>query len=181
MDWTALFSLIGKTVSGALAAAGAWWAFEKWRKRDEHFPRVAFEVSVNFIGAKNDQIVCELVAVLENKGVVPLKIREFTFVLRGLADSDPIERGGEAIRNQLRFPRKLDEGQFVPRHWDYSFVYPGVKTEYNFVTAIPQDIAFVRIQGDFAYLAKGETHHAAKILKVPDFGSLSRAIDRVTA
>jgi len=169
MDWTELFSTLGKITSALLGAAGAWWAFEKWKKRDEHFPRVEFEVSVNFVGVKNDVVVCELVATLENKGVVPLKIREFTFVLRGLAETDQIRRGGSNIRNQLEFSNKLDEGRFVPEGWEYSFVYPGVKTEYNFVTAIPRHISFVRMQADFAYLVGGETHHAAKILKVPDF------------
>jgi hypothetical protein len=169
MDGTELFSFIGKFSSTTLALAGAWWAFEKWRQRDELFPRVAFEVSVNFLGAKNGQIVCELVATLENKGVVPLKIRDFTFVLRGLSENDPIRRGDEEIRHQVNFPIKLEEGRFVPEAWEYSFVYPGVKTEYNFIAAIPQHIAFVRMQGDFAYPAEGETHHAAKLLKVPDF------------
>jgi hypothetical protein len=171
MDWTELFSLVGKVTSTVLAVAGGWWAFEKWRKREEHFPRIAFEVSVNFIGLKDAKIICELVATLENKGVVPLKIREFTFVLRGLAGSDPLARGNEAIRRQLNFPRKLDEGRFVPEDWEYSFVHPGVKTEYNFVTFIDNDIAFVRLQGDFEYLANGETHHAARIHKVPDLPS----------
>jgi hypothetical protein len=169
MDWTELFSIIGKITSTALALAGGWWAFEKWRKRDELFPRVAFEVSVNFIGVQDEHIVCELVATLENKGVVPLKIRSFTFVLRGLAKGDRLVQGGPNMRNQLNFLNKLVEGHFVPEDWDYSFVYPGVKTEYNFVTAIPERMSFVRMQGDFTYLPTGETHHAAKILKVPEF------------
>jgi hypothetical protein len=158
MDWTAFFSIIGKITSTALALAGGWWAWEKWRKKDELFPRVYFEVSVNFIGAKDEHIICELLATLENKGVVPLKIRDFTFVLRGLTETDPLARGGPNIRNQLDFPVKLDEGHFVPQDWDYSFIYPGVKTEYNFVTAIPQRTSFVRMQGDFAYLMDGKTY-----------------------
>jgi hypothetical protein len=109
------------------------------------------------------------VATLENTGVVPLKIRDFTFVLRGLSENDPISRGGEEIRNQVNFPIKLEEGRFVPKTWEYSFVYPGVKTEYDFIAAIPQHVAFVRMQGDFAYPTVGETHHAAKLLKVPNF------------
>jgi hypothetical protein len=169
MDWNDLFSIGGKVTSASLAAAGAWWAFEKWRKQDELFPRVAFEVSVTFVGVKSDHVICELLSTLENKGVVPLKIREFTFVLRGLADTDEIKRGGQEIRHQIEFPRVLEEGFFVPKNWEYSFVYPGVKTEYNFVTAIPRNILFVRMQADFAYLIAGETHHAAKILKVPRF------------
>jgi hypothetical protein len=167
-----LFSIIGKITSTALALAGGWWAFEKWRKKDELFPRVYFEVSVNFIGAKDEHIICELVSTLENKGEVPVKIRDFTFVLRGLAKTAPLGRGGPNIRNQLNFPDTLDEGRFIPESWDSSFIYPGVKTEYNFVTAIPQHISFVRMQGDFVYLLDGKdgyTHHAAKILKVPDF------------
>ena len=171
MDWTELFSVIGMITSTVLPLIAAWWAFEKWRRTDEHFPRVAFEVSVNFLGARDECVVCELVATLENKGVVPLKIREFTFVLRGLGEADPVARGGRNIRNQLDFPNKLEEGRFVPEDWDYSFVYPGVKTEYNFVTAIPQGTAFVRMQGEFAYFKDGQTHHAAKVLKVPDFRS----------
>ena len=45
-DVSVLFEFIGKgaTVVGAIAAS--WWAFEKWRKRDEHFPRMFFEVSI---------------------------------------------------------------------------------------------------------------------------------------
>jgi hypothetical protein len=97
MDWSHLFEYLGKAVSTAAAVAGAWWAIEKWRKRYEHFPRVYFEVAVNFIGIKDEQILVELVATLENRGVVPLKIRNFTFKLLGIKESDTLERGGKEI------------------------------------------------------------------------------------
>jgi hypothetical protein len=168
MDWSHLFELLGKIVSILAAIAGGWWAVEKWRKRDEHFPRVYFEVDVNFLGSKDGQLVVELLAMLENRGVVPLKIKNFTFKLRGLKDSDDLVRGGTEIRRQLRFPHLLEEGTFVPPDWAYSFVYPGIKTEYNYVASISAEIAFVRMQGDFEYLRTEETHHAAKVLKVPN-------------
>lgn len=168
MDWSHIFELIGKVATGAAAFAGSWWALIKWRKQDALFPRINFEVSANFVGIQGDHIVMELVAVLENKGEVPLKIRRFSFKLRGLSKSAAIERGSAAIRGQLLFPVVLDEGDFVPPSWDHSFVYPGVRTEYNFVTAIPRTIAFVRMQGDFEYLGRRDnSHHAAKILAVP--------------
>lgn len=166
MDSSQLFEFLGKSVSALAAVAGAWWAFEKWRKRDEHFPRVFFEVMVNFIGSKDGQLIVELVATLENKGVVPLKIKNFTFKLLGLKAADPLVRGGEEVRGQLRFPHMLEQGVFVPQDWEYSFVYPGVKTEYSFVASIPSDVEYVRMQGDFEYFS-GETHHAAKVLQVP--------------
>jgi hypothetical protein len=61
----------------------------------------------------------------------------------------------------------LGNGHFVSPDWDYSFIYQDVKTEYNFVTCIPEDVSFVRMQGDFEYLLSGASHHAAKVFKVP--------------
>ena len=157
----------GKLLTTIAAIVAALWAFHKWRLRDELFPRVVFEVSVNFVGRTDDQIVCELVATLENKGIVPLKFKDFSFKLRGLSDSDPLENGGDAIRGQVNFQHTLASGLFVPADWEYSFIYPGVKTEYNYVTKIPANTSFVRVQGDFVYLEPGRSHHAAKVLAVP--------------
>lgn len=167
MDWSATFELLGKLASGLAALAGGWWAFEKWRRREEHFPRVYFEVSVNFLGVRQEQIVAELVATLENKGVVPLKIQAFTFKLLGLRAKDALATGGVEVRGQLYFPHLLAEGTFVPPTWAHTFIYPGVKTEYNYVCSLPSDTQFVRMQGDFQYLSAGKAHHAAKVLKVP--------------
>lgn len=167
MEWSTFFEAFGKVASTAAAVAGAWWAFEKWRRRDEHFPRVHFEVGINFVGAMEGQIVAELVANVENKGVVPLKIRDFSFKVLGLKLDDALEIGGHEIRGQLTFPHLLVEGRFLPKDWNYSFVYPGVVTEYNFVCSVPAEIEFVRMQGDFQYEDEGFAHHAAKVLKVP--------------
>ena len=167
MEWAAFFETFGKIASAAAAVAGGWWAFEKWRQRDEHFPRVRFEVSVNFVGQTRGHVIAELVASLENKGVVPLKIRDFSFKLLGLKVDDDLNVGGEAIRGQLAFPHLLVEGHFVPKEWNFTFVYPGVVTEYNFVCSLPVDVAFVRMQADFHYENQGFAHHAAKVLQVP--------------
>ncbi|MGR9437941.1 hypothetical protein ACU8V1_23480 [Rhizobium leguminosarum] len=165
-----LYVQIGQIITALLAIGAALWAFYKWRRRDEHFPRMTFEVDVNFIGRKDDQIVCELVAILENKGVVPIELKDFTFLLRGLSKKDNLGFGGEKIRKQLNFHRELSRGTFIPKDWPATFVYPGVRTEYNFVTMIPADTEFVRMQGDFLYLeGKDKSHHAARILAVPEF------------
>ena len=168
MDWSHLFEYIGKFVTGGAAIVGASWALLKWKKQDELFPRINFEVSANFLGFQDGTIIAELVAVLENKGQVPLKISDFSFKLRGLRVSDELKKGPDAIRGQLLFPEVLEQGDFFPRSWNYSFVYPGVRTEYNFVTAIPQNVAFVRMEAGFVYLGhRNDSHHAAKILAVP--------------
>lgn len=168
MDSSAFFEVLGRVASVLAALAGGWWAFEKWRKREEHFPRVYFEVSVNFLGISQGQIIAELVATLENKGVVPLKIRAFTFKVLGLSAQDQLTPGGREIRGQLRFPHLVAEGSFIPPTWKYTFIYPGVKTEYNYVCAMSSDMLFVRMQSDFQYQVAGRAHHAAKVLEVPN-------------
>ena len=160
---------LGKLLTTLAAIAAAVWAFQKWRARDELFPRVFFEVSINFVGKQDDDVVCELIAIVENKGIVPLKLRNMNFLVRGILASDRLEMGGEEIRYQLNFEHKILQGSFIPADWNYTFIYPGVRTEYNFVAMIPKEARFVRMQGDFEYEEPSRSHHAAKVLAVPSF------------
>lgn len=163
-----LTRVIGNLGWGFTALFGAWWAVEKLRRRDEHFPRVNFEVGANFIGEQDGKVLAEVVAVIENKGIVPFKMKNLTFTLRGLSDRDAVLPRQDSERSEINFPHKLASGSLVPSDWPFSFVYPGVRTEYNFVTTVPPEMAFIRVQGRFLYLTgrPGETHHAARTLAV---------------
>lgn len=165
-----MFIQIGQITTTLIGVFAAIWAFQKWRIRDEHFPRLIFEVTVNFLGKKEGFLICEVIAKMENKGLVPIRFKDLSFVLRGLSDEDKVEFGGDDIRFQVVFGHVLYRGSFIPKSWVHSFIYPGVKTEYNYIAAIPTGIAFVRVQGDFVYMEHGgETHHAAKVLAVPAY------------
>ena len=120
-------------IAFVVLVAGAVWGFLKFFKRDEHFPRVVFEVSANFVGHQDDQVLFEVIAELENKGVVPLKIKNLVFKVRGLYDHEELGKGDESIRGQTRIPHVLLEGSWIPKNWSHTFVYPGVKTEYNYI------------------------------------------------
>lgn len=157
-----------KIIAFGALIIGAWWGVIKFLRRDEHFPRVGFEVSANFVGIHDGKVLLEVLAHLENKGVVPLKIKDLNFKVRGLAEDDPIEEGDSSIRGQIRIPHMLWEGSWVPEHWHYTFIYPGVKTEYNYVAALPTNILFVRVEGSFSYDREGSSHHAAKLQRVPN-------------
>jgi len=157
-----------KIIAFAALTIGAWWGVVKYLKRDEHFPRVGFEVSANFVGNQDGKVLFEVIAQLENKGVVPLKINDLKFKVRGLYENDEIEKGDDSIRGQIRLPHLLLEGSWVPEHWNYTFIYPGVKTEYNYIAALPSNVSFVRVEGSFSYDRKGDSHHAAKLQKVPN-------------
>ena len=157
-----------KIIAFAALLIGAWWGVIKYLKRDEHFQRVGFEVSANFVGIQDGKVLCEVLAQLENKGVVPLKIKDLRFKVRGLYEDNEIKKGDDSIRGQIIVPHLLLEGSWVPEHWNYTFIYPGVKTEYNYIAAVPLNTSFVRVEGSFSYDREGASHHAAKLQKVPN-------------
>ena len=169
----AFIDIASKVISFGVLLVGIGWGIAKFLKRDEHFPHIFFEVSANFVGVQGDQNLFEVLALLENKGVVPIKIRDLNFKVRGLYQQDPLEKGDASIRGQIKIPHILVEGSWIPEQWEYTFIYPGVKTEYNYIAAIPLNVSFVRVEGSFSYERKGTTHRAAKLLKVPDTGTLS--------
>lgn len=158
---------MGVIYSSAALVVGAAWGITKWRKRDEHFPRVNFDISGNVIDRSQGKLIIDIVASLENKGVVPLKITNFVCELRGIEEQQALEIGGPEIRNQLNFKTQYTKGHFFPQSWDYSFIYPGVKADYNFVTLIPETCNYLLIKGRFDYLDANRGHHAGVVLKIP--------------
>ncbi len=69
-------------------------------------------------------------------------------------------------RGQTAIPHLLCEGTFVPINWDYTFIYPEVKTEYNYITTLDPEVTFVRVEASFSYERDNSSDHAAKLLKV---------------
>lgn len=161
-----LIDLVSRFIAFATLIVGVVWGLLKFFRRDEHFPRVEFEVDARFVGQQGGRVLVEVVAVLTNRGLVPVRIRDMGFKLRGLRAADPLQEGDPAIRGQLRIPHLLKEGEFVPGHWGHTFIYPGVRTEYNYITALDADVRFLRVEGSFAYDRPGHAHHAARLLKV---------------
>ncbi len=175
MNWTAESLRItiqaGQLLTTAFAVAAAIWAFRKWRMKEELVPRIHFEIDIIFVGMKDGKLISEIVATMENRGIVPIKIKRFFFVIRSLKKEDSLEFGGDEIRNQLFFKNKVIEQSFIPKSWDYTFIYPGVRTEYNHVAAFENDLDFVRVEGHFDYPNDVGSHHAARVRKVPSFGA----------
>ena len=155
-----------KVIAFAVLVAGVAWGILKFVRRDEHFPRIAFEVTARFVGEHGGQTLVEVLALLENKGVVPVRITDLAFKLRGVRADDALQGGDESIRGQTRIPHLLREGTFIPKHWKYTFIYPGVLTEYNYITTLDSDVLFVRVEAAFSYDREGSSHHAAKLLRV---------------
>ena len=54
-------------IAFAALITGACWDVVKYLKRDEHFPRVVFEVVANFVGNQDGKMLIEVLALLEKK------------------------------------------------------------------------------------------------------------------
>lgn len=160
------FEIIGKATTLIGAVLGLIWAFEKWWRREEHFPRVNFDIEIEHVDQTDEFYLINVLAKLENKGVVPLRIKDFVCEIRGIKVNDDLVHGGDEIRNQLNFSHPVIEGTFIPKSWDSSFVHPGVKTEYNYVTTVSTEYRYILVKGRFGYLKTKNKHHAGKVLKL---------------
>jgi hypothetical protein len=150
----------------AIVIAGG-WAFWRYVYQGEFKRRVQFDVDVTFIAEQDDVWHVELVAVVENKGLVTHQISEFGFTLRSIDPGDPIEETDELVNFQTNFPHKLKEGSWLPKQWGDTFVRPGICTRYTYVTTIPRGPIAVVLTGRFRYPGKDSYHTAVKLSKVP--------------
>ncbi len=157
-----------KVGSSLIAILAGIYAFYKYFKRDELFPRVQFDVDVNFIGFQNDEIIIEIVAVLENRGVVPIKLNDLEFSLRSIKNGEELNFGDDKINGQLLFGTKIKSSSWIGKHWNYTFVYPGVKTRYTHVSKISRETKFLLLRGIFLYKNDDDFHTSAKCFKVPE-------------
>ncbi|MGK3186188.1 hypothetical protein ACCW92_01115 [Enterobacter soli] len=164
--YSQFYVIISGLVTFSASSFGLYCAFEKWIKRKEHFPRINFDINVEIIDFIDNCVIINVISILENKGVVPLMIKDFTCELRGILDGGELRLGDDKIRKQLNFNEKVGGGDFIPRYWDYSFVFPGVKTEYTFVTIVPDNVRYLLAKGVFTYLPNDETHHAGKVVNL---------------
>jgi hypothetical protein len=145
---------------------GGLWTYRLFIRRREDVPHIEFSVDVNFVGVQDDQWLVEILALLDNKGQVRHSISDFTFDLRCVSSDEALRHGGEGINYQLEIPHKLKEGSWMPRGWAYTFIEPGLRTRYSFISTVPVSASFVLVHGRFSY-SKEDFHTADRLVKVP--------------
>lgn len=165
-DWAHFAGALESIVKTVAIVFGGAWVFFKFVWQGDYQRRISFTVDVQFIGRHTDFWLVEVVAVIENKGLVSHTITKFIFDLRQLKLEDTLVEGGEEINRQTRFPHKLKKGSWLPQSWGDTFVRPGVSNRYSYVTTVPKDAAYVLLHGRFDY-GPQSFHTADRVLKVP--------------
>jgi hypothetical protein len=154
---------------------GGIWAYVKVVRRREHAPRVDFTVDVGFMGEQRRSWLIDVRAFINNEGLVRHTCRELNFELRCLYEDDHLVDGDDAIGRQTLVPHVLKRGSWLPHDWDETFIEPGLRTRYSYVTSLPQHASFVLLHGFLVY-GDGRIEHTAECLvKVPAAGEPERS------
>jgi hypothetical protein len=128
-DLAAAFQSIATPIG--LLVAGI-WAYRKYVLEESKYPHIQTSADIKFISRQEGHWICELAAILENKGKVQHRIYDLEFDLNALFEDDAVqtstEWGGQAL-----FPHEIAKGSFKPRGFSYFVIGPGVTARYSYV------------------------------------------------
>ncbi|WP_375158733.1 hypothetical protein [Bradyrhizobium sp. RDT46] len=163
-DWTSAF---GSSTLAKLLANGAFiasvvvglWTLWRFSLSQERYPHIEPSADMSFIGIHGNAWIVELIAYIDNKGFAQHKMQLFTFKLEALEVDENLTKHGE-----LRFPKQLKQGTFT-KGYEYFVVNPKIKAKYSFVTAIPENVAFVRFTCQFKYMDRRQFFHEFECTK----------------
>jgi hypothetical protein len=167
-SWNHLTGSIEHVATVFAILVGAMWAYLRFMRQREGHGRMDLTADLTFIGRKGRDWVVEIVARVENKGLVRHWISEFIFRTRYLGDGDPTIHGGPEINGQLAFPQRGDNGSFFPKDWERSFIEAGGCNVYRFVSIVPESARFVLVYERFSYQdRKSDFHTSQRVFAVP--------------
>jgi hypothetical protein len=139
---------------------GGLWAYYRLYKRREHAVRLDFTTAVNFVGVQDGQWLVSLDAHVNNEGLVRHEITRFDLELRCLLKTDRLATSPE-LGGQVVVPHELLQASWLPKYSGMTFIEPGLKTVYSFVSSVPVETSFVLLHG---YLDYPDGGHSAEIL-----------------
>lgn len=140
---------------------GAIWVYLKFIRNRENHPKIEFNVDVRLLGSQNEKLIIEIIAVVENKGLVRHWINDFTCDVLILKATDLVEHGDERINHQILFNKnnpiksngesKRERIIWIPKDWYDTFIDSGIKQQYTYLTGVPDTTTFISIYSQFIY------------------------------
>jgi len=142
---------------------GGLWAWSKYIIERSLIPPAEFSIEYNLLGTKGKSRITEILLILKNMGGSTLVAKDIKIRVKYLMKNDNIsiftDKKEGAKFGRLNFLNSRsrdflkDEKEFTVIGYD-TFVQPGVKQVYTFVTTIPEDAAFLLLKGEFKYAQK---------------------------
>lgn len=163
-EWAESIESIVKTIGVVI---GAVWIYLKFIRTRENHPKIQFEVDLRVLGKQDSKIIIEVIATIENKGLVRHYINDLSCDILTLKKGMPVVYGDERINYQVmleKYNPTTDKGRIVwiPKDWYYSFVDAGIKQSYTYLSAIPEDTMLVSIYAHFHFKNRKDDFQTAQ-------------------
>jgi len=146
---------------------GGGWAFWRFVLRRERHAKIQFDLDLNVVSREHDSLVVEVIAVVENKGLVRHVLQDFKFDLLYLENKDQITTGDERINQQVLFKPVFKKRYWIPPDWLGTFIDAGVTQKYTYVASVPKTASMLLIFASFKYPdSESEFHTAQKVFNL---------------
>lgn len=153
------------TAVGIIVGGG--WAFWRFVLRREQHAKIQFDLDLNIISRDHDSLVVEVIAIVENKGLVRHVLTDFKFDLLYLENGDPIINGDERINQQVLFKPVFKKRYWIPPDWLGTFIDAGVVQKYTYVASVPKTASMCWIFASFKYPdSESDFHTAQKVFNL---------------
>ena len=148
------------TSLGVLVGGG--WALWRFVLRRERHPKIQFDLEVRLISRAHDHLIVEVIAIVQNKGLVRHLLRDFRFDLLYLPDGAPVCEGTEVINHQALFRPVFKRRYWISPDWVFSFIDAGVTQNYTYLARVPQDASVLVVFAKFKYPDSESDFHTAQ-------------------
>jgi hypothetical protein len=171
-QWKTLAEIVQSALTSIGIIAAGLWALRRY----VFLPRIVFSVDVASVGTHGGETLIEVVGHLENKGLVPYRMRDLRFELRSLHSDDALVEGDQAINRQTVIPHVLRSASWLPANRDvYALLHPGASLRYSHTMHIGRDAEFLLVHGLLDY-GRGLQLRADRLLKMPALDATPRPV-----
>lgn len=159
-DWS---EIIKNILGGTAILGAAIWTVFRFGIFRERYAKIEFNLDCRYIGTTDDNILLELIAVIENKGLVRQNIKEWTFDLLLFMEKDEVDESEHKINYQIKFAnKKINKRPWVPSSWYSTFIDAGTKQVYPYITSVPKGTSFITIYSRFIYPNTKDFHSSQR-------------------
>ena len=94
--------------TGIAILIGGGWAFWRFIIQRERHPKIEFTLDLHVLGNYDNTVLVELIAIVENKGLVRHSFKDFHFDLLYLPKGGQLESGKREANKQVLFQKEID-------------------------------------------------------------------------
>ncbi len=161
-EFKELAGAINNCVTATGVVAGGVWALWHFVLRRERYAKIQFDLDLRVVSRAHDHLVVEVVAIVENKGIVRHWLKDFKFDLLWLAAGASVVDGDDRINRQALFEPLFKKRYWIPPDWISTFIDAGVVQRYTYLARVPKTASMLLVFAQFRYPDTRSNFHTAQ-------------------